>query len=98
MPGRLDRVEVLTAFGPVTLTWEDRTRLLDEMKHLDPLEPVRREFENAGATRPVRIPQELKPALVRVIEMWGQNTRGGLRALPEGVFELRNHLADEFAS
>jgi hypothetical protein len=81
----------------VTITWDDRTSLLAEMKDLDALAPVIREFENAGATRPVKIPQELKPALVRVIEMWGQNTPGGLAALPEGIFELRNDLADELA-
>jgi hypothetical protein len=79
----------------VTLTWDERTQLLAEMRHLDSLEPVRRAFEGAGTARPVEIPQDLKPAVVRVIEMWGQNTRGGLPALPAGIFELRNALTDE---
>ena len=95
MPGRLDRVEVVTAFGGVTLSWDEREQLLEEMRHLDSLEPVRREFENAGATRPVRIPEDMRAAVVQVIEMWGRNTPGGLPALPEGIFELRNHFADE---
>jgi hypothetical protein len=53
MPARLDRVEVRTAFGLVTLTWDERTQLLAEMAHLHVLEPVRREFEGAGTSRPV---------------------------------------------
>jgi len=97
MPGRLDRVEVATAFGTVALSWDARGQLLAEMRHLDSLEPVRRDFENAGASRPVRIPQKLKGAVVQVIEMWGRNTPGGLPALPEGIFKLRNNLADELA-
>jgi len=96
--GRLDRVEVVTAFGGVTLSWDARNQLLYEMRHLGSLDPVTREFKNAGATRPVRIPQEMKGDVVQVINMWGQNTEGGLPALPEGVFELRNHFADEFAA
>jgi hypothetical protein len=60
-----------------------------------PLEPIGRDFENAGTSRPVKIPQELKPALVQVLEMWGQNMPGGLRALPAGPLELRDKVAEE---
>jgi hypothetical protein len=98
MPERLDRVEVVTAFGTVTLSWDAREQLLSEIGHPDSLEPVRRDFENAGASRPVLVPQELKSEVVQVIEQWGRNTAGGLPALPEGIFELRNQLADELAS
>jgi hypothetical protein len=94
---RLDRVQVATAYGVLTITWDARDQLLREMRHLDSLADVRREFENAGASRPVQIPQELKGAVVAVINMWGQNTPGGLPALPDGIFELRNNLADELA-
>ena len=97
MPERLDHIDVATAFGQVRLTWEVRELFLAEMRHLDSLEPVRRDFENAGASRPVRIPQELKGAVVQVIEMWGRSTPGGLPALPQGILELRNQLADELA-
>jgi hypothetical protein len=89
------RRKALTAFGVVMLTWDERTQLLVEMRHLDSLEPVRREFEGAGTSRPVKIPQALKPAVAQVIEMWGKNTHGGLRALPDGIFELPAALTDE---
>ncbi len=97
MPERLNHVEVVTAFGNVTLSWEARDLLLEEMRHLDSLEPVRRDFENAGASRPVRISEDMRAAVVQVIEMWGRTTAGGLRGLPEGIFELRNQFADEIA-
>jgi hypothetical protein len=59
------------------------------------LEPLRREFEGAGTSRPVRISRELEGALVRLIEMWGANTEGGLSALPSSVQELRNALVGD---
>lgn len=92
VPDRLNRVEVETAFEVVTLTWDERTRLLAEMAHLNVLEPVRRAFEGAGTSRPVKIAPELEGAVIRVIETWGANTEGGLPALPGAVLELRDAL------
>jgi len=37
----------------------------------------------------------MKGEVVQVIEMLGRNTAGWLPALPEGIFDLRNHVADE---
>jgi len=95
MPERLEHVEVLTAFGPVTLTWEARDRLLDELRHLDSLADVVADFVNAGASRPVRIPEGERLAVASVIEMMGQQSRGGLVGLQGGLFELRNALVDQ---
>jgi hypothetical protein len=97
MAGRLDRVQVVTAFRDgVTLTWNERDRLLDELRPLDSLADVSREFENAGASRPIVIPQELKLMVAFVIETIGNDTPSGIVSLG-GLFELRNHLRDEFA-
>jgi hypothetical protein len=95
MPERLDRVDVELAERTVTLTWDARAQLLAEMRHLPSLEPVSRDFVNAGASRPVRIEQELRGDVFQVIEAWARKTPGGLRALPYGIFDLRNALADE---
>jgi hypothetical protein len=97
MPERLDRVDVELAERTVTLTWDVREQLVAEMRHLPSLEPVRRDFENAGASRPVRIERELRGDVCQVIEAWARQTPGGLRALPDGLFDLRNALADELA-
>jgi len=98
MPGRLDRVDVELADRTVTLTWDARDQLLAEMRHLPSLDPVRRDFENAGASRPVRIEHDLRGDVFQAIEAWARKTPGGLRALPAGIFDLRNALADEPAS
>ena len=97
MPERLDRVDVELAERTVTLTWDARAQLLGEVAHLPSLEPIRRDFENAGASRPVRIDRELRGDVFQVIEAWARKTPGGLRALPDGIFDLRNALADEGA-
>ena len=98
MPERLDRVDVELAERTVTLTWDVRGQLLAEMRHLPSLEPVRRDFENAGASRPVRIERDLRGDVFQVIEAWARQTPGGLRALPDGILDLRNALVDEPAS
>jgi hypothetical protein len=98
MPGRLDRVLVETSLGMVTLSWDTRDRLLAELRHLDSLEPVTDDFENACASRPVVIPQELKPAVVQVIEMIGKDSTEGLAGLEGGLVELRDALVDEMMS
>jgi hypothetical protein len=95
MPERLDRVDVELAARTVTLTWDARDQLLAEIAHLPSLEPVSRDFANAGASRPVRIEQQLRGDVFQVIEAWAGKTPGGLRALPDGIFDLRNALADE---
>jgi hypothetical protein len=97
MPERLNRVQVGTAFGIVTLSWEARDRLVAELRHLESLSDVTADFENARASRTVVIPQELGTAVARVIESIGSNSSGGLRGLEGGLFELRNALRDELA-
>ena len=98
MPERLNQVQVVTFRGLVTITWDARGVLLHEMRHLDSLRPVKNEFENAGCSRPVVIPQDLKLGVVQVIETMGANAVGGLVNLEGGLFELRNALVDEFAA
>jgi hypothetical protein len=88
---------VRTAFRTVTITRGDRTRLLDEMRRIDSLALVVREFENAGATRPVRIPQGLKPGVAGVLDEWAEDALAELRSLPGGIFDLWSDLADDLA-
>jgi hypothetical protein len=98
MPERLDRVDVELADRTVTLTWDARDQLLAEIAQLPSLEPVSRDFVNAGASRPIRIDLELRGDVFQVIEAWARKTPGGLRALPAGIFDLRNALAVDVAT
>lgn len=92
MPERLDFVEVATGMEMVTLSWEAREGLLAQLPIT--LDPVRTEFENAGASRPVKIPEQLKGAVIEAIDVWGKSV-GGPDGLPAGIHKLRNALMDE---
>jgi len=96
-PSRLDHVQVLTADGPVTISWYARDQLLDRIRHLETLAPVVRAFEAVGATRPVELYPEGKQLLLDVIETWGRDD-GGLERLPDGITQLRHALADELTT
>ena len=96
MPERLDRVTIPLSRETITLSWDTRTALLEQMKHLDSCRPIRDAFDAVGATRPVRLTHEQKSTLITVIEHWGSQVRGGLvDGLPEGLFDLRNALHDD---
>jgi len=94
MPGRLDTIEVATPKGPVTLEWVVRDQLIRKLQDHPPLEPVVRDFVNAGATRPVEIPEGLTSRVVVVIDDWMAGLPEGRQGLPPGVWKLRNALVD----
>jgi hypothetical protein len=78
------------------MSWDTRMRLLDEMRHLDSMRPVREAFEAfkaVGASRPVRLTLDQKGGLLEVIEFWMNQV--GVDQLPEGVFDQRNALHDD---
>ena len=93
MPERLDHVEVATPKGPVTLEWVVRDQLIAKLQDHPPLEPVVRDFENAGATRPVEIPENLRSRVVFVIDTWEATLPEGRAGLPPGISDLRKALA-----
>jgi hypothetical protein len=95
-PSRLDHVQVHTADGPITISWDARDQLLERMRHLDTAAPVVRAFEAVGATRPVELYPEGKRLVLDVIETWGRD-EGDIERLPDGIPVLRHALADELA-
>ena len=94
MPGRLDRVEVRTPWGAVTLTWDARDALVEQLRDLESLRPILDDFVNAGASRPVRIHEEQGDAVAAVLET-GEDSREGLFGLEGGLLELRNALRNQ---
>jgi hypothetical protein len=92
MPERLDHVEVATPKGPIMLKWDVRDQLIRKLQDHPLLDPVVRDFENAGATRPVKIPAELNARVIVVIDNWMAGLPEGRRGLPPGVWKLRNGL------
>jgi hypothetical protein len=58
-------------------------------------EPIIDAFEAVGVSRPVVLTREQKGLLVESIDFWGNQTHGGLRELPEGLYVLRNSLHDD---
>ena len=70
---RLDRVQVATAGGVVTLPWSSRFELLERVRRLYGGAEIVRRFEAAGATRPVTLDWDEKtgPPLVQDQAEWG---------------------------
>jgi len=93
MPERLDHVDVATPKGPVTLEWVVRDQLIAKLQDHPPLEAIVRDFENAGATRPVEIPENLRSRVVFVIDNWAAALPEGRAGLPPGIPDLRKALA-----
>jgi hypothetical protein len=91
---RLDRVAVSTSRATIELPWGSRDQLLHELRHLDNAEPIRAAFEAVGATRPVPLSRADELVLLNAIEAWLQSVT--VDGLPEGIWELRCALADEF--
>ncbi len=90
-----DRVRIRLGRGDVDLPWSSRTALLDEIRHLGSAKPIIGAFEAVGVSRPVVLTDDQKGVLLELIEFWGNQNRGGLKALPEGLYELRNALHDD---
>jgi hypothetical protein len=95
MPARLDRVhvELASRHEPLELPWDSRDKLLDEIRHFDSARPIVADFENAGASRPVKLTLEQKAELIELIEAWAD--RVSITELPAVVWDLRCALADD---
>jgi hypothetical protein len=90
-----ERVRVALSRGDVAFPWASRQELLGEIRHVDSAQSIVAAFEAVGTSRPVVFTVEQKALLIELIEFWGNQTRFGLKALSEGMFELRNALHDD---
>ena len=96
MARSIDHVEIPLSRETIELPWASRNALLDEFRHLDSMQPIIKEFEDAGTSRAIRLTRVQKADLIQVIEHWGSQSPGGLTdGLPEGIFRLRNALHDD---
>jgi hypothetical protein len=97
MPDRLDRVRVQLASrpDPIDLPWDSRDKLLDEIRPLDAMHPIVTEFENAGASRPIKFTIEQKAQLRKAIEAWAEEVT--ISGLPAVVWDIRCALLDDLS-
>jgi hypothetical protein len=64
-------VTVAMSRRKVEMPWASRQALLDRFRHLDSMRDTRAAFEAEGTSAPVRLSQQHKADLLRVIEFWG---------------------------
>ena len=95
MPERLDNVTIATGRDTLTMPWSSRVALLDELERYETGYEIHDAFTAVGASSPVQLTNEQKTELLRVIEVWGERTEGGMRGVPEAIFALRNALIDD---
>ena len=95
VPERLDHITIATGLDTLTMPWSSRVALLDELRRYEAGYAIRDAFTAVGASSPVKLTNEQKTELLRVIEVWGQRTEGGMRGLPEAIFALRNALEED---
>ena len=96
MAGRsIDRVQIRLSRGMVELPWGSRQELLEESRRVKGVHPMRDAFEAVGTSRPVSLTREDKVGLVEVIQLWANDTEGGLDGLPVGIVEFLNALNDD---
>ena len=95
MPERIDKITIATGRDPLTMPWSSCVALLDELQRYETGYTIRDAFTAVGASSPVRLNNEQKTELLRVIEVWGERTEGGMRGLPEAILALRNALIDD---
>jgi hypothetical protein len=95
MPERIDKITIATGRDTLTLPWSSRVALLDELQRYETGYEIRDAFTAVGASRPVELTNEQKTELLRVIEVWGERTEGGMRGLAESILALRNALIDD---
>jgi hypothetical protein len=77
----------------VTISWAAREELHERIGHLPGGDDVQRRFEAVGTSRPVKLDVAGKSLVLAVVSHWLDEV--GVDRLPEGIFELRNALADD---
>ena len=95
MPERIDKITVAIGRDTLTMPWSSRVALLDELQRYQTGYTIRDAFTAVGASRSVRLKNEQKTELLRVIKVWSERTEGGMRGLPEAISALRNALIDD---
>ena len=95
MPERIDEITIATGRDTLTMPWSSRVALLDELQRYETGYEIRDAFTAVGASSPVELTNEQKTELLRVIEVWGERTEGGMRGVPEAILALRNALIDD---
>ena len=95
MPERIDYITIATERETLTLPWSSRVALLDELQRYETGYTIRDAFTAVGASSPVKLNNEQKTELLRVIEVWSERTEGGMRGLPEAILALRNAFIDD---
>jgi hypothetical protein len=95
MPERIDKITIATGRDTLTMPWSSRVALLDELQRYETGYTIRDAFTAVGASSPVRLTNEQKTELLRVIDVWSERTEGGMRGLPEAILALRNALIDD---
>src|SRR5262245_26220102 len=93
MPERRDRVAIAASRTTIELPWSSRDPLLHEIRNLDGADVIRTAFDAVGASRPVPLSRDDQVLLVEAINAWANSMT--VEQLPEGVWTLRNALADE---
>ena len=95
MPERIDHITIATGRDTLTMPWSSRVALLDELQRYETGYTIRDAFTAVAASSPVKLTNEQKTELLRVIEVWSERTEGGMRGLPEAILALRNALIDD---
>jgi hypothetical protein len=95
VPERIDKITIATGRDTLTMPWSSRVALLDELQRYETGYTIRDAFTAVGASSPVRLTNEQKTELLRVIDVWSERTEGGMRGLPEAILALRNALIDD---
>ena len=93
MPERLDRVAIATTHATIELPWGSRDKLLHEIRNLDGAKAIRTALDAVGVSRPVSLGRDDQALLYHAINAWANSVT--IEELPEGVWTLRNALADE---
>jgi hypothetical protein len=77
------------------MPWSTRVALLDELQRYETGYEIRVAFTAVGASSPVKLKNEQKTELLRVIEVWSERTEGGMRGPPEAILALRKALIED---
>ena len=95
MPERIDRVTIALREKDVVISWAARDALIDQLPGLETGAAIRAIFEGVGASSPVQLTDDQKVELLRVIDVWAEQTDGGYEALSDGIVDLRTALIED---
>ena len=88
MPPRLEQVRVDVDGEVISISWDERDRLLEELAFAAGTKPIRERFEAVEASRPVELDGELRAGLRAALDNWEEDR---VRQ-PEGIARLHSAL------